>query len=258
MGDEFNVDELHRLIDQVTTEQVQRPLSPPTNRVVSPTAGQRSLPFTLLNTGLIEKVYEVIHPYLNAADMQVVLDQLRQKLTEGLDTGNLQSLHAIINHCRKCPAMRPTPNLPYGNVADPDIVFVHEHTVRSEYIEQNYTDILAEAGLEARRVVHTSVVRCPTQEQRPLNVEEITNCNGYLLAEIQILQPKLVITLGSTAVESLINDKISITNDRGKIFWLGQWAILPTYAIGYAKRTDAARAALLSDLTYAAAFCYGR
>ena len=65
-----------------------------------------------------------------------------------------------------------------------------------------------------------------------------TPISAFLRAEIELIQPKVIVTLGSTATKYLINPEESITNVRGKWFERGDVFILPTFHPAYLLRNE--------------------
>jgi DNA polymerase len=82
---------------------------------------------------------------------------------------------------------------------------------------------LAEAGIERARVYVTNAVKHfkfvwrgkRRLHQKP-SVREVVACRPWLLAELEALQPKLVICLGATAAQSYLGRPILITKERGR------------------------------------------
>jgi DNA polymerase len=79
---------------------------------------------------------------------------------------------------------------------------------------------LRKAGIRRKDIFITNTVKCfppkreGTYKPRP---EEITACKKWILKEIVIIKPKLVILAGATAMESLIDLK-GITTNSGLFF----------------------------------------
>jgi len=83
---------------------------------------------------------------------------------------------------------------------------------------------LDEAGLDRRRCYVTNAVKhfkfTPRGKRRlhaKPNAGEIRRCAWWLGAEINILQPKLVVTLGASALYALLGPKVKLTPQRGHI-----------------------------------------
>jgi DNA polymerase len=54
-------------------------------------------------------------------------------------------------------------------------------------------------------------------------------CLPYLIKQIELIKPKLILCLGLTAAQGLLQKKDSLTNMRGKIFEFGEIKIMVTY-----------------------------
>jgi DNA polymerase len=78
-------------------------------------------------------------------------------------------------------------------------------------------DALGEAGVLREEVRITNCVRCRPPENRDPTTEELANCRGYLEAEIEAVDPTLVITLGKVPSEHLLKRSVGITNEAGDI-----------------------------------------
>ena len=89
---------------------------------------------------------------------------------------------------------------------------------------------------------------------------EINACRPWLLAELDAIQPRLILCLGASAAKSLLGAKFALTRDRGKIV-SSPWApkvIATFHPSAILRATDPnhkaeIRTALLSDLKLAKA-----
>ena len=78
---------------------------------------------------------------------------------------------------------------------------------------------LARVGISRDRVYTTNVVKCRPAGNRTPTVEEGEFCaSRWLDAEIALVQPKVIVALGSVALKYLYHAKARITADRGKWF----------------------------------------
>lgn len=74
-----------------------------------------------------------------------------------------------------------------------------------------------------------NIVKCRPPENRDPLPEERTACLPYLLKQIEIIQPKIIVLLGATALKGLIDPNAKITQLRGT--WL-EWdglQVMPTF-----------------------------
>lgn len=85
------------------------------------------------------------------------------------------------------------------------------------------------AGLNREDVYITNIIKCRPPGNRNPNREEIENCIGFLKKEIEIINPEIIVTLGSVASRTLIKPDLLITKERGKFFKIKDYLIMPTF-----------------------------
>lgn len=68
------------------------------------------------------------------------------------------------------------------------------------------------------------------KSNRPARISEIKNSRQYLIDEIDIIKPKIVITLGNVPLKAILNDyKISIGDLHGKLINFSDYIVFPLY-----------------------------
>jgi DNA polymerase len=78
------------------------------------------------------------------------------------------------------------------------------------------THLLKTIDLDRRAVFITNVVKCRPPGNRDPDPEEIAACNDHLLAQIALITPKVICTLGRFAAQTLIDKGLSISRQHGK------------------------------------------
>lgn len=89
--------------------------------------------------------------------------------------------------------------------------------------------MLAAVNINREEIYITNVVKCRPPDNRTPQVEEMKICSSILRAEIKIINPKVIILLGSTPLKYFIKPGASITRKRGKWIKRGDYYILPTF-----------------------------
>jgi uracil-DNA glycosylase family 4 len=146
--------------------------------------------------------------------------------------------------CVKCPQLastRTTVVFGAGN-ADADLMFVGEAPGANEdrqglpFVGQAgklLDQLLGEIGLSRREVFVTNVLNCRPPGNRDPHPVEIENCQGYLMSQLELIQPKVVCTLGNFATKLLRADGAGITRVHGRdeVRVIGRRAVrvLPIY-----------------------------
>ena len=91
-------------------------------------------------------------------------------------------------------------------------------------------------GLDRKDVYVTNVVKCRPPKNRNPTPEEIAHCIGILERQIELVNPKLVVTLGNIPTQALLPGSPGITKSRGGLKKYRDWNILPTFHPSYLLR----------------------
>ena len=95
-------------------------------------------------------------------------------------------------------------------------------------------------GIERDDVYITNIVKCRPPENRNPTPAEISCCLPIIKQQIEILNPKLIVTLGNIPTKTLIPDSPGITKARGKLKKFEKWTVLPTFHPSYLLRNRSA------------------
>src|SRR3954447_10965283 len=128
--------------------------------------------------------------------------------------------------CTKCPefvATRTQVVFGAGN-ADADLMFVGEAPGANEdrmgrpFVGQAgklLDQLLQEVGLQRDDVFIANVLKCRPPGNRDPHPVEIENCQDYLMRQLDLIEPKVVCTLGNCATKLLRGDTAGITRVHG-------------------------------------------
>ena len=89
------------------------------------------------------------------------------------------------------------------------------------------TDLLGSIGLTRSEIYIANVVKCRPPNNRNPQPDEIETCKPFLLQQIQLINPKLVCTLGNFATQTLLEKKVGITKVRGRVIRLPDFIVFP-------------------------------
>ena len=82
----------------------------------------------------------------------------------------------------------------------------------------------------------TNIVKCrPPNNATPTPVQAHT-CQPYLMKQIELIKPKLIITLGATAFHYITGDETEISKVRGTLYTQDGYMVIPTYHPSYLLR----------------------
>jgi uracil-DNA glycosylase len=158
--------------------------------------------------------------------------------------------------CQKCPALaRSRRNVVFG-VGDiaASLMFVGEAPGADEDVQgepfvgaagQLLTRIIKTMGFSRETVYIANVLKCrpdtPGQSSgnRKPTVEEMKTCLPYLLEQIRLIQPKVIVALGATAMEGLFGRPVPISKVRGHWQTFESTPVMPTFHPSYLLRSQA-------------------
>lgn len=222
MESEFNQDDLDSLIK----EALSVPLNP-----LHPKSGMH---VGFMETDMLELLSGHLSNKIPLSAISEIYQDLRLDLLSRKSNHQIKDLHTVILNCRKCEMQQTTPELPKWNVKNPDVLFITDNPSLDSDSVSFFLSALKETGFESSNVCLTYVNRCPVK--RKYTNQEVFNCSPYLHNEIQLLNPKLIVTLGSVPLISLLGLDVKLKEYRGNLTWLGYWPIIPTYSPIYAVR----------------------
>ena len=109
--------------------------------------------------------------------------------------------------------------------------------------------MIAAMGIERDDVYVCNVVKCRPPNNRTPEPEEMSTCLPYLDQQLALVEPRVIVALGKTAVQGLFGSAESITRIRGRWrLYQGRIAVMPTFHPAYLLRTPAAKREVWSDL----------
>lgn len=93
------------------------------------------------------------------------------------------------------------------------------------------------AKLDREKLFITNVVKCRPPKNRVPTSEEMEKCSHFLMGQISVIKPKIIVALGSTALNYFLKQVVPITKHRGKFKeWYGGIYIFPTFHPSYLLR----------------------
>ncbi len=170
----------------------------------------------------------------------------------------LGELEAIATVCVKCNLAKTRTHVVYG-VGNPnaDLMFIGEAPGRDEDEQgkpfvgragQLLTDIIKAMKLTRDDVYIANVIKCRPPENRNPEPDELDACRPYIRQQVEIIQPRVIVTLGKFALQSLTEKAYGITAVRGKWLEYQGVKVMPTYHPAYLLRTPAAKKDVWEDM----------
>ncbi len=119
---------------------------------------------------------------------------------------------------------------------------------------QKLNEVLAVLGYPREHLFITNAIKCRPPNNTKPSAAEIALCNPYLMDQIRVIQPKVIIALGGSAFQAVTGTGGKITQIRGR--WLqtkGGVLVMPTFHPAHVLRnnTPETNATFLTDFTNA-------
>ena len=93
-----------------------------------------------------------------------------------------------------------------------------------------------------------NIVKCRPPNNRVPTPTEAHTCQPFLNRQIELVKPKIVITLGGTAYHYLTGDETGITKVRGTLHQQHGYTLIPTYHPSFLLRNPSAKKEVFEDL----------
>jgi DNA polymerase len=151
----------------------------------------------------------------------------------------LDELETQINNCTNCVLHKGRNKFVFGSGnSNADVMVVGEGPGAEEDKQglpfvgragKLLTDILKAIDFSRDDVYIANIVKCRPPDNRTPLPDEMETCLPYLKKQIELIQPKLILCLGLTAVKGLLKKKESLTSMRGKVFEFENAKVMITY-----------------------------
>ena len=116
---------------------------------------------------------------------------------------------------------------------------------------QLLTKIIESIGLKREDVFIANTLKCRPPGNRPPQPGEISNCNPFLLRQIELISPKIICALGTFAAQTLLNSDNTISALRGRFYNYSPLAsvkIICTYHPAYLLRSPGEKRKVWEDM----------
>lgn len=184
-----------------------------------------------------------VKPAIQAKE-ETLFGDTSQTLPEANET--VETIRAEIGDCSRCPLCAGRTQIVHstGNL-QADLMFVGEAPGADEDAQgfpfvgragQLLTKIIEAIGMTREEVFIGNINRCRPPGNRQPTPEESETCKPYLLREIAVVRPKVVVVMGNTATQNLLNLKTGITKLRGNFQEYFGVKVMPTFHPAYLLR----------------------
>jgi uracil-DNA glycosylase family 4 len=165
-------------------------------------------------------------------------------LPEAAET--VEDIRAEVGNCTRCPLFEGRTQVVHttGNL-NADLMFIGEAPGKDEDEKgepfvgragQLLNKIIEAIGMTRSDVAIGNINRCRPPGNRAPTLPEAHTCRPFLLREIAVIRPKVIVVLGNTALHNLLDTKVGITKVRGKFQDYFGVKVMPTFHPAYLLR----------------------
>jgi len=170
----------------------------------------------------------------------------------------LLKIREDIGDCTRCKLHKGRNKIVFGDGSPKaDLVFIGEGPGADEDYQglpfvgragKLLTQMIEAMGLRRQDVYICNVVKCRPPENRTPEPDEVSTCSPFLLRQIDVLRPKVIVCLGAVAAKTLLETPRGISQFRGQwLEWRGR-KLIATYHPAYLLRNPNAKGEVWKDL----------
>ncbi len=152
---------------------------------------------------------------------------------------SLEEINEEVKKCKKCNLCTQRIQTVFGvGNENADIMFIGEGPGGDEdkqgepfvgkagkLMDQAFLGV----GIERKKVYIANIVKCrPPNNRNPEDIEA-KNCKEYLESQINLVNPEIIVLLGSVALKNILGKEYGITASRGKLIEKDGIKYIPTF-----------------------------
>lgn len=163
-----------------------------------------------------------------------------------------------IGDCTRCKLHKGRHTIVFGDGSPKaELVFVGEGPGADEDAQglpfvgragKLLTQMIEAMGLQRKDVYICNVVKCRPPENRTPEKDEVSTCSPFLLRQLDVIAPKVIVCLGSVAAQTLLETNRGISHYRGEWLDFRGRKLLATYHPAYLLRNPGAKGEVWKDL----------
>jgi len=129
------------------------------------------------------------------------------------------ALHAQASKCQLCELSQTRTQTIFGSGNQTaDLMIIADDT--NEQSGALLTAMLKAMGFQRSDVYISNIVKCNLPESKEASDEQANSCEPFLVRQISLLQPKLILALGNAAAQHLLKSKSTMNRLRGQLHYV--------------------------------------
>lgn len=188
------------------------------------------------------------HPSIKSTNKEVNSNSL---------PNNMDDLKTVVENCYLCELSKSRKNVLFGegNINASLMLIADEPTTSEDELKSFYVGKSGEQlikmienvlPLKKEDLYITNLVKC--KSSNGINQSHYSSCSTYLHKQIELVNPKLIVTFGEKAYQYLCNDTSSFNKIRGQIMSYKEYQVIPTHSISYLLRNPSSKKEAFYDM----------
>jgi len=174
---------------------------------------------------------------------------------------SFKELKNMVLNCHLCNLSKTRTNVVFGEGnPNADLMFIGEAPGREEDLQgkpfvgrsgELLTKMIENVlNIKREEIYIANIIKCRPPQNRDPEIEEVESCKPYLLKQIEIIKPKIIVTLGRIAFKYLLNNETPITKARGNLYEFNGIKVIPTFHPSYLLRNPSKKKEAFIDLKF--------
>ncbi len=172
---------------------------------------------------------------------------------------NLSELYTQAKNCHLCSLSKSRTQVVFGEGdKHAEIMFIGEMPMEQEDKQgkiflgrggEMLTLMIEKVlGVSRQEVYLTNLLKCYSSNSSNIEASSMHTCKAYLFKEIELVKPKIIVTLGEMAYHYLTNDNTPLAEIRGSIIEKKSYQIIPTYHPAFLLKNPSLKKEVFADL----------
>ncbi|WP_044415592.1 uracil-DNA glycosylase [Halarcobacter anaerophilus] len=170
---------------------------------------------------------------------------------------DLKELKSLVENCYLCELSKSRKNALFGE-GNPNATLMFISDEPSAVEDELKSHFAGKSGEQLTKMIEnvlplkkedvyiTSLVKC--KSANGMNSSHFSSCSSYLFKEIELVNPKLIVTLGEKAYEYLCPDMDKYNQIRGQIIKYKNYSVLPTFSVSFLLRNPSFKREAFHDM----------
>ncbi len=209
---------------------------------------------SLQNLSLLQNLYRLKALGFSYSDPIII-----NKQTPKTTFKNINELNKSVQNCFLCDLSksRQNPMIGQGNIKSKIMFIDYSVSVledtKGEYYSGKSGEMLKNMiekvlNIKVQDVYITHAIKCKPLNQKEPTQSEWESCKNYLLAQIELIKPKIVVALGKGSYAKITGDDSDFEKARGHFIEYKEYKLMPMYHPNHLLRNPQDKKVALQDL----------